>query len=130
MTRAAAIYNRKSMNKNLACLMWLLLPVALAGCMRVKGVVLEATGNRPVKTAVLTVGRPDGIAVYSSHKVDANGAFDFRISTVDVHNVYVYDGAAAPELTVQHLTESQLGDDMKIRLAKPPRQEPEMTVPR
>ena len=118
------------MNKNFARLMLILVPAALAGCMRVKGVVLEASGNRPVKTAVLTVGRPDGLAVYSLHKVDANGAFDFRISTVDIHNVYVYDGAAPPELTVQHLTESQLGENMQVRLAKPPRQEPEMAVPR
>jgi len=70
---------------------------------------------------VLSVGRPDGIAVYDSHTVDQNGAFDFNITTIDLSNIYVYDSIANPAMTMQHIDSTQLGEKMKLRLRPPPR---------
>jgi len=101
----------------------------LSGCAHLKGVVLEEVSGRPVRTAVLTVGRPGGIGVLESHPVNQNGEFDFKISTADVHKVYLYDSAGSPDAAL-HLTESQLSDKMRLRLPRAPKPEPEMVIPR
>ena len=107
-----------------------LLPALLAtGCAHLKGVVVDEGGARPVPTAVLTVGRPDGIGVFESHKVDQYGKFDFKISTLDVHDVYVYDSATGPAASI-HLAESEFGEKMKIRLPRVPKAETPMPIPR
>src|SRR5436190_1394011 len=60
-----------------------LLAFALTACMHLKGVVVEdlpgGIGSRPMKTAVLSIGRPNGIAVYGTQHVDEKGHFDFYI---------------------------------------------------
>jgi hypothetical protein len=113
----------------LKSLLLILTAALLAGCVRLKGVVQEEGSGRPVRTAVLTVGRPDGIGVLESHPVNQQGEFDFKISTADVHKVYVYDSAGSPEAAL-HLTESQLSDHMKLKLPRARRGEPEMVIPR
>ena len=102
---------------------------ALTGCSHLKGVVVDEVSGRPVRTAVLTVGRPDGIAVLETHPVDSTGKFDFSISSLDVHQVYVYDGAASPEAAL-HLTSSQLNEKMQIKLPRAAKPETPMMVPR
>src|SRR3954468_24992509 len=98
----------------------LLCVLATAGCAHLKGVVVDEVGNKPVRTAVLTLGRPDGIGVLESHNVDQNGAFDFRISTLDLNKVYVYDSVAGPEASI-HLRESELSEKMRVRLPRAPK---------
>jgi hypothetical protein len=109
--------------------LWLL-PVAavvcLGGCTHLKGVVVEEATGRPVRTAVLTVGRPNGIAVFERHPVDAHGAFDFSILPIDETNVYIYDSSADPELTTEHLDPGQLSDKMRLTMGPPPKQQPSM----
>ena len=102
--------------------------LCLCGCIHLKGTVIDDASGKPLRTAVLTIGRPNGIAVYASHGVDQNGAFDFQIASIDETNVYVYDSATDPEAAV-HLEKAQLGEKMRIRLRALPRQESPMMMP-
>ncbi|HVT79514.1 MAG TPA: hypothetical protein VHM90_02565 [Phycisphaerae bacterium] len=97
------------------------LAAVLGGCTHLKGVVVEDPGGRPMRTAVLTVGRPGGIAVFERHPVDDRGRFEFSLSPADLSNVYLYDGATAPEATLRHVDESEFSDHMQlhIRRARP-----------
>ncbi|HVS70536.1 MAG TPA: hypothetical protein VHQ47_04695 [Phycisphaerae bacterium] len=92
---------------------------ACAGCQHIKGVVLDAR-QHPLPTAIFSVGRPDAIAVYARHKVDAFGRFDFELSSIDETDLYVYD-QTDPESTLRHLDPNELSDHMRIIL---PRGEP------
>ena len=92
-----------------------------ASCMHVKGVVLEERTQGPMRTAVITVGRPNGIAVYDSHQVDKNGAFDFYVLPTDEDNLYLYDGAGMPELTMERIDRMRVGDKMKLYLRPAPK---------
>ena len=97
-------------------LILLLCAVVLAGCAHLKGVVLEDPTQRPSSTAVLSVGRPTGIAVFDTHRVDQNGRFDFYIGPTDDNNVYLYDGATSPELTMRRVEPFEQGEKMVLHL--------------
>jgi hypothetical protein len=96
------------------------LSLAAAGCMHLKGVVMEDLpgkgGSRPMKTAALSIGRPNSLAVYGTYRVDDQGRFDFYIGPTDYTNVFLYDGAADPELTMRRLYESEMSDHMVLHL--------------
>ena len=83
------------------------------GCMHLRGVVEEAPG-RPSTTAILSVGRPEGVAVYSTHRVDAKGQFDFSMSMIDENNLYIYDGRGDPSSTLRRVDRSEMGLNMKL----------------
>jgi hypothetical protein len=92
-----------------------------SSCIHVKGVVLEERTEHPLRTAVVSVGRPNGIAVLDSHPVNSSGSFDFYILPTDDGELYVYDGAASPELTMEHIDQSQVSTKMKLRLNPAPK---------
>ncbi len=97
--------------------MLLMLPMLmLVGCTHIKGVVLQDPTQRPMTTAVISVGRPTGIAVYDQHKVDDHGRFDFYIGPTDEENLYIYDGASRPEMTMRRIQSYELGEKMELHL--------------
>ena len=100
------------------------LVMALSACTHLKGVVLEEPSQRPVRTAMLTVGRPNGISVFEQHAVNSNGEFDFQIMPVDENNVYIYDTAAGAELTARKIDRSEMNDHMKLHMRPLPRNNP------
>src|SRR6476620_3154709 len=87
----------------------------LPACTHVSGVVEQAPG-RPLTTAVFTIGRPDGIAKYATHHVDARGRFDFSIIPTDESHLYLHDGAGDPRLTMRRIEAIELRKDMHIML--------------
>jgi len=114
--------------------MKLLLPVLttlllFSGCTHLKGVVVHDPSGQPASSAVLTIGRPDGIAVFDSHSVNERGEFDFLISSMDATNVFFYDSATDPVLTTQHVDRNMLGEKMKLHLGPPAKKETPMMVP-
>jgi hypothetical protein len=94
----------------------------LLACTHIKGVVYEDTPgsrtNRPLRTAALSIGRPTGLAVYGTYHVDENGNFDFYIGPTDHDNVFVYDNAANPEITMHRIDPNQLSDHMVLRMRR------------
>lgn len=95
----------------------LLLPlVAFVGCTHLKGVVLEDPSQRPCRTAVLSIGRPTGIAVFEQHHVNEHGAFDFYLLPTDNSNVYLYDSASPTEMTMRHVDSSEMNANMKLHI--------------
>jgi hypothetical protein len=90
---------------------------AAGGCSHIAGVVVDER-QRPLPTAVFSIGRPDGLATYGTHKVDSRGRFDFQLSAVDETNLYVYDGAGDPMSTLQHVDRNQISNHMKIELKR------------
>jgi hypothetical protein len=94
----------------------------MIGCTHLKGIVYEdrpgTGGGRPMRSAMLSIGRPDGIAVYGTHSVDTEGRFDFYIGPTDLDNIFIYDGAADPTLTMHRLEPTQLSDHMVLRLRR------------
>jgi hypothetical protein len=101
---------------------------AVGGCSHIAGVVVDER-QRPVTTAVLSVGRPDAIAVYETHKVNAQGRFDFQLSGIDETNLYAYDGAGDPRMTLRHIDPSELGTHMRIMLPRAAPADDVMKVP-
>jgi hypothetical protein len=87
--------------------------LAAGGCTHLKGTVEEGPG-KPSRTAIFSVGRPGGVAVYSTHRVDAGGRFDFMIPAVDEDNVYLYDGRGDPQSTMRRVDPSEMGDHMEM----------------
>jgi hypothetical protein len=85
----------------------------LPACTHISGVVEQAPGQ-PLQSAVISVGRPDGIAVYSKHQVDSRGRFDIQLAPTDETNVYVYDGAGDPRMTMRRLEPIELKKNMRI----------------
>ena len=85
----------------------------VGGCMRVKGVVEEAPG-RPSQHAIFSVGRPDGIAIYATHHVNAKGEFDFKMSMTDENDLYVYDGRGDPVTTLRRINQGEISTHMKL----------------
>ena len=85
----------------------------VGGCTHLKGVVEEAPG-KPSRTAVFSVGRPEGVAVYSTHRVDSAGRFDFMIPAVDENNVYLYDERGDPSSTMRRVDRKEMGDHMQL----------------
>lgn len=102
--------------RNLVTTALFLTAAGLAGCMHVKGVVLEDPSNKPLKTAILSVGRPDGIAVFAKYHVDQNGRFDFYIGPGDEADVYVYDGANDPDLSMRQIEPRELNEKMTLHI--------------
>jgi hypothetical protein len=100
----------------------LFLCLAATGCMHLKGVVLEdlpgTGGTRPMRSAALSIGRPNGLAVYGTYHVDDQGRFDFFIGPTDYNEIFLYDAAADPELTMHRLDQSQLNDHMVLHLRR------------
>ncbi len=90
----------------------------LAGCTHLKGVVLEDPSGHPMQSAVLSVGRPGGIAVFETHPVDSKGRFDFSVMPTDLNDIYLYDAAADPEMTVRHVDESEMNDHMQLHMQR------------
>ena len=99
-----------------------ILLLGLTGCMHLKGVVYEDlpnnAGSRPMKTATLSIGRPTGIAVYGKTRVNDKGEFDFFIGPTDYNQIFLYDGAGDPEMTMRRLDENQLSDHMVLHLRR------------
>ena len=73
---------------------------------------------RPARTAVLCVGNPTGIAVFDTHHVDDDGQFDFYLGPTDDNNLYLYDGSASPELTLQRVAAFEMSDHMTLHLRR------------
>jgi hypothetical protein len=104
---------------------------AVGGCSHIAGVVLDER-QRPLETAVFSIGRPDGIATYGTHRVDSRGRFDFQLSGIDETNLYVYDGAAEPQATLRHIDRNEMSTHMRVvmRRANPREQDDDvMHVP-
>src|SRR4051812_32529452 len=91
-----------------AMLLTLVSTAILPGCIHLKGDVLTDPTNRPLTTAKLSIGRPDGIGVFATYDVNRQGQFDFYISPTDLNAVYVYDSTAMPELTMRRLDRSEI----------------------
>jgi hypothetical protein len=87
----------------------------LPACTHVAGIVEQGPGQ-PMSTAVLSVGRPGGIGVSTPHKVDPRGHFDFYLAPTDESDLYLYDGAGDPKLTLQHIDEREIGTHMQLQL--------------
>ena len=96
--------------------MILAIACGISGCTHVKGVVLEDQTNRPCRSAVLSIGRPDAIAVYARHTVDRQGQFDFYMSPTDESNLYLYDGAADALMTMRRIDRTEIGEHMRLVL--------------
>jgi hypothetical protein len=92
--------------------------LALTGCMHLKGVVLDDPSLRPARSAVFCVGNPNGIAVFDTHRVDANGQFDFFIGPTDDNNLYLYDGSANPDLSLRRVAPFEMNDHMTLYLRR------------
>ena len=90
--------------------------LGIAGCMHVHGVVLNDRSGEPLRTAVIAVGRPGGIGVYGRHPVDDSGRFSFILYPKDDNNIYVFDSAGPPELTLQKLPSFEFGQPMTVRV--------------
>jgi hypothetical protein len=89
----------------------------VGGCNHIQGVVLDER-QRPLETAVFSVGRPDAIATYGTHKVDARGRFNFQLSAIDETNLYLYDGAGDPQATLRHIERNEMSDHMRILMRR------------
>src|SRR5690349_17366967 len=89
--------------------------ILLPACTHISGVVEQSPG-RPLPSAVISVGRPDGVAVFEKHPVDSRGHFDFYLMPTDESAVYVYDSGGDPRLTLRRLEEIELRQGMHIML--------------
>ncbi len=104
--------------------LFVLSAAAMGGCMHVKGVVLDDRSNQPMRSAVFTVGRPNGIAVLDRHAVDSGGRFDFYLLPTDADDLFLHDSMADPEFTMRRVDPSEINDHMKLLLRPAPRQNP------
>jgi len=94
---------------------------ALTGCAHLKGVVTEPSSDRPMRSAVFTIGRPNGIAVYERHTVKADGSFDFYVLPTDEEELFLFDGLADPDLTMRRVSPSEFSEKMRLYLRPAPR---------
>ena len=78
--------------------------------------VLNNRTGEPLRTAVIAVGRPGGVGTYGRHPVDDSGQFGFILFMKDDNNVYVFDSAGPPEMTVQKLPRFEFGQPMTVRV--------------
>lgn len=92
-----------------------LLALLLAACTHVKGTVTDLR-NRPLASAKLSIGRPDGVGAYAIHSVNERGEFDFHMLPVDDNALYVYDGSGNPSLTMRRIDRSELSSNMTLRI--------------
>ena len=86
-----------------------------ASCMHLRGVVEEAPG-RPATTAALSIGRPGGISTVTEYHVDTKGRFDFWISALDEHRVYLFDLEGDPQTTMRRVDRSEFSDQMLLTI--------------
>ena len=89
---------------------------------------MEESPGRVSKSAVLAVGRPGGVGICTTHRVDAKGQFDFTMSATEENNLYVYDGRGDPVTTLRRVNRGDINDHMKL-LVPPGRMDTEMMVP-
>jgi hypothetical protein len=87
----------------------------MSGCTHVAGEVTRMDG-RPLVTAVFSIGRPADIANYGTHTVDAKGHFDFYIGPADDTNLFLYDGAGDPKLTIRQVDREEINGHMHLRM--------------
>jgi hypothetical protein len=96
--------------------LWLMPVLALLpACTHISGVVEQAPG-RPLTTAVFSVGRPDGIAMYEQHHVDSRGHFDFYVIPTDEQHLYLYDSAGDPRATLRRIDPMEMRKGMHIMM--------------
>lgn len=98
----------------------LLSGLTLSACTHISGQVIDDRTKKPVPTAVLAVGRPDGLGSFEKYPVDKDGKFDFQIFSSDDPYVYVWDGATDPRATIQHLDRNSLRTNMVVRMQPSP----------
>ena len=98
----------------------LLASFALSACTHLSGQVIDDRTKKPVPTAVLSVGRPDGLGSFEKYPVDKDGKFDFKIFSSDDPYVYVWDSAGDPRATLQKLDRNSLRTNMVIRMQPSP----------
>jgi hypothetical protein len=103
------------MVQRMACVA--LVTMTLAGCMHLRGAVVEDPSGKPLPTARFTVGRPDGIAVYETHDVDRSGLFDFYVGPMDTNAIYVYDRGSGVQ-SMRRIDREEMSDNMKIRIRR------------
>ncbi len=115
--------------RSLACLSLCLVVLSLGACTHVKGIAVEDASDRPLKTAQFSVGRPDGVGTFGTFSVNGKGEFDFYISSLDVGELYVYDGNGAPQLTMRHLDRGEINEKMRIPVHPAPSNVPDMEAP-
>ena len=98
--------------------MWSLMVASAAlgmgACTHVRGVVVDEGTERPHPTAVFTVGRPDGIAIYQRNPVERNGRFDFYISPTDESTLYVFDSSWGAAATMRRIDRTEISDHMHV----------------
>jgi hypothetical protein len=99
--------------QKLAATLLIALSALAPACMHVAGIVEEYPG-RPSTSAVLAVGRPGGIGVSTTHRVDSKGKFDFYMSAVDENDLYVYDSHGDPQHTMRRVDRKEISDHMKL----------------
>lgn len=92
----------------------------VAACTHISGQVIDDRTKKPVPTAVLSVGRPDGLGSFEKYPVDKDGKFDFQIFSSDDPYVYVWDGSGDPRSTIQHIDKNSLRTNMVIRMQPSP----------
>ncbi len=95
-----------------------LLPLGMAACTHVRGVVLADRTERPVPNAQFTVGRPD-MMVMNRFFGDSYGHFDFYIGGMDETNLYVWTGQGDPTVSVRHIDHTEISDHMILHMHDP-----------
>ena len=103
------------------------LAMLATACMHLRGVVEEAPG-RPSKTAVVSVGRPGGVASFTRHSVDSHGQFDFWLNPLDESDVYVYDSRGDPNITLRRINRTEFGESMRV-FVPPGARDTDMGIP-
>jgi hypothetical protein len=91
---------------------------ALGACTHVRGIVVDEGTGRPRPSAVFTVGRPDGIAIYQRNPVDKNGRFDFYISPTDESSLYVYDSSWGAASTMRRIDRTEITEQMRVEMPR------------
>jgi hypothetical protein len=89
--------------------------LALTACTHVHGTVTDMR-DRPLTTAKLSIGRPDGVGTFATYPVNDRGEFDFHISPTDENALYVYDSSGNPALTMRRLDRSDISEKMRIKM--------------
>ena len=102
--------------KMLSMGLFALVLLTLSACTHVRGVVVDERTNEGLSTAILSIGRPDGIAIYWQYPVDSKGHFDFYISPVDESNLWLYDSNGDPRVTMIRIDRTQINEHMKLSL--------------
>lgn len=98
----------------------LLSALTLSACTHFSGQVVDDRTHKPIPTAVIAVGRPDGLGSFEKHRVDKDGKFDIQIISSDESYIYVWDDAGDPRMTLQHIDRNLLRTNTVIRMQPSP----------